>query len=157
VTPWEEEYAEALRPVLKSSKPSRFRLLRVVCDRDHRLLDIYQTALGAIYVGEDVPYLWFTTWDREAHSKRAESLVIGLVQVGELRSVEPTVDVSCNRGHVREQIPMAWLDAQLRAGTRRAIWRDPVPKPEKTRRAVLEARQRIKTRRAGERKPGRSA
>jgi hypothetical protein len=153
VTPWEEEYAEALRPVLKSSKPSRFRLLRVVCDRDHRLLDIYQTALGAIYVGEDVPYLWFTTWDREAHSKRAESLVIGRVSLDYVS----TVDVSCNRGHVREQVPMAWLDAQLRAGTRRAIWRDPVPKPEKTRQAVLEARQRIKTRRAGERKPGRSA
>jgi hypothetical protein len=148
MTPWEEQYAEALRPVLTSSRPSRFRLLRVVCDRDHKLLDIYQTAIGPIYVGQDVPYLWFTTADRAVRSKQAETLVLGLVEYSGLGHVEPTVDVSCNRGHVREMIPLAWLDAQLRAGRRRAVWRDPIPKPEKTRQAVREARQRIAARRA---------
>lgn len=40
---------EALRPVLESRQPSRFRLLRVVCPNQHRLLDIYATKLGPVY------------------------------------------------------------------------------------------------------------
>ncbi|MDP3712575.1 MAG: hypothetical protein Q8R60_08835 [Mycobacteriales bacterium] len=44
--------AEALAVVLRSSRPSRFRVLTVACPNDHVLARVYRTALGLVVVHE---------------------------------------------------------------------------------------------------------
>lgn len=144
MTPWEEKYAEALRPVLKSREPRRFRLLRVVCDQDHKLLDVYQTALGQVYVGEVVPLepsrAFGPDWevrDPVRMPRSASVEVIGLVgylppgpTVGNPdgqrlldadRRRRQVIEVTCNHGHHRT-IRMAWLEQKLSEGKPRVVW-----------------------------------
>lgn len=48
----EAEVIEALRPVLTSGKPSRFRVLTVACPRDHVLARVWRTSIGLVIVHE---------------------------------------------------------------------------------------------------------
>lgn len=103
------EALEALRPVLEHSKPSRFRLLTVVCHRNHALLRVYRTSIGPVLVsgarGIDYPATDFET--------------TRIRVVGRLDDVS-VAGVTCRCSTAR--IPRSWLAEQLATGRRRVVW-----------------------------------
>ncbi len=48
----EPEVAEALRVVLSSGRPERFKVLTVACPQDHVLGRVYRTSLGLVLVAQ---------------------------------------------------------------------------------------------------------
>jgi hypothetical protein len=119
----DEEIRDALHAVLQTSQPSRFRLLQVICDQQHRLLDVYQTALGPVFIGKN-ERTRATMLPAERRPDRKPTFSFGgISDIGPL-----PLQVECSHRQWAE-IPMEWLEAQLRQGKRRVIWRNPKNNP----------------------------
>lgn len=123
---------EALRPVLDAGRPARLRLLRVVCARSHRLVDVYATARGPVYVADTG-----VTWggidgaeDGGRHESRAHPTV------GELRYLDALAAIGLPTDQVRvaaqcrcqsAAIPLSWLGERINTPSRRAVWAPTAP------------------------------
>jgi hypothetical protein len=95
---------EALAAVLRSSHPSRFRLLTVVCVNNHWLAAVYKTGVGPVCAVK-----------LKAQNGRKETTFHG-------RMFDVPVVATCKCRSRR--LPPEWLREQLAAGRRRAVFPD---------------------------------
>ena len=105
--------AEALRPILAAGRPQRFRVLRVVCPNQHRLIDVYRTGKGLAFLGDSGNEWNSAKGSRYEPRRRA---AIGLLEFPEGRAA----DVVCRCRSA--DIPLEWLTAQAGRGVRRVVW-----------------------------------
>ena len=114
--PVDKAAAEALRPVLRSRQPSKFRLLQVVCERQHRLLDVYATAAGPVY----------TNWETFG-AVTGRTLYRGRPVVRFLRALPSQsmlwLDESSAACRCRDAtVDLGWVAARLAEGRKRVVW-----------------------------------
>jgi hypothetical protein len=95
---------EALAVVLRSPHPSRFRLLTVVCVRNHWLAYVYQTAIGPVAAVK-----------LKAPTGRRETTFHG-------RMLDVPVVATCKCRSAT--LTQGWILEQLDAGRRRAVFPD---------------------------------
>lgn len=106
--------SEALRPILSAGRPSKFRVLRVVCPNQHRLLDIYRTGKGLAYVGEAG-----STWGGEGgRFTPRDRGTVGMLEFPEGR----VVDVVCRCRSA--EIPLYRLAEMAARPSARVVWPD---------------------------------
>jgi len=117
--------AEALRPILTAGRPERFRLLRVVCPDQHRLLTVYRTSEGPVCVGEAG-----VDWDSISRpGTRRESRRVDVFRMLDelsayralgLPTTDPAVKVECRCRSA--DIPLAWIEEQISTRRPRVVW-----------------------------------
>lgn len=121
----DQEAVEALEPVLRMPRRSRYRVLTVVCEQQqHPLLTIYQTVAGPVYVGK-------ASLEWKSDSVRFEPRTRNVVgrldrQAWQQRAVpfdEVVASVGCRCRTA--DIPLQWVEAQLAEGRRRVVWAEP--------------------------------
>ena len=121
--------AEALRPVLSSGNPGRFKLLTAACVNDHRLVVVYQTRIGAVYLAEGEGR-GGDRRDRDSEEwlNRATTAQGRLDWVDNIEGLGLDPD-SHELGSIRascrcrsESVSLSWLRDQVRAGKRRAVY-----------------------------------
>jgi hypothetical protein len=139
--------AEALRPVLSASQPSKFRILVAVCPKNHELARVYRTAAGPVVVGKgpsryvrierlggdyeyDDPEIGSgsTPWSYEWEQSRLTSRHPVCFLLGDIHSRKRSViPLQCR---CRSQsITVLWFYEQIDAGHRRAVHDEPDGRP----------------------------
>lgn len=134
------EAKAALAPVLRSSRPSRFRLLDVACTKNHRLALVYRTASGPVVTGRgpitvvenqvvggdsvpgpdgyaiDLP--WETVVQRQTRGNRQAELCFFL----EARKPGYYAEFQCRCRTAL--IERGWLEERIAEGRKRVVFTD---------------------------------
>lgn len=117
---WQANMA-ALRPILATSQPSKFRAVKIICPRDHELMDIIRTPVGLVALYQDDVYRYDADGRCvEVRARTSDSQV----------PLDPwpleTISSRCRCG--RMHIPVSWIREQAKReerqmpSRRRAIW-----------------------------------
>lgn len=124
-----EAAREALRPLLRGARLSRFRLLDIACPDQHRFAQVVRTASGPLVLGMGQAVRGYSVTEGEIgsgrrlvasvaeHRHRAQPVTYLLPRLHAAYRVE--VQCTCRRA----EIPVEWIREQLAAGRKRVVWR----------------------------------